>query len=99
MFPLAAPPTPMRARPPDQVSVVTTPPSRPYVEAGLIEVQTPLEDVSANELVASLREKAASTGCDAVLLLGGQNARTTFPGNAVSMKSYRGTCLVFASAK
>jgi hypothetical protein len=78
-------------------------PNRPFVEVGMIESQqeSTSED-DAQELVAKMRRFAGERGCDALVILGDNDATgvsgTQFVTVSYTLKGYRGSCLVYTAA-
>lgn len=97
-----APPRPLAPRSSESVEVITTGrPSRPSVEVAIIEVQQQsiysTDDTAA--VFQALRNQAAQTGCDALFLIGSNDAVQGGYNNATgTAKGYRGACLVWTDA-
>jgi len=73
--PIARPPHRLEPRAPDRVEVLVRPPARPHVEIGLLEAseETPPPDQKRSSagtarLTQALRAKAATLGCDALVV-------------------------------
>ena len=91
-------PRPMYARPPRSVAVFSSgPPTRPHVDVAVITVEQThdLNEQGMDIIIASMREKAAQMGCDAVVL-GSRSERdaasTLFNSGATTQL---GTCIVY----
>ena len=67
--PLSPPPRPLSPRPAEKVEVFAiTPPTRPHTNLRLLQiVQGAANDHGIPEMIASLRQRAAEIGCDAIL--------------------------------
>lgn len=84
-----APPRKMRARSFESVEIYTsTKPPRAYVEVGLVDVRSIGKD-ALSDAVHALRTKAASIGCDGIVIAG----MATGKYNATS---YTGACFLYA---
>ena len=94
---LATPPRPMVPRPYEQVDTyVTTPPTRPHVDVGLLQVlefRVGDDPVSPQEMVMHLKGGAATQGCDAVLITSVDMRSTRY--RAPSME---GSCEMYTDA-
>jgi hypothetical protein len=97
----ARPPRNLFVRGPEQVEVfMTSKPTRPFVELGMIESQQEslsLDDAQA--VVAKMREFAGECGCDALVIFAGNDTTKTSGGkdftSSRTLKGYRGACLVY----
>src|SRR5262245_6955719 len=85
-IPQNRPPHPLSARPAATVEMFTAgPPERPYVEVSYLEAQQdPGSDDESEVILGKLRARAASIGCDA-LVVNGRNDRVI--GNADSVQT------------
>jgi hypothetical protein len=99
------PPRNLSLHAPEQVELfMAGKPNRPFVEVGMIESQqeeSTSED-GAQELVAKMRRFAGERGCDALVILGDNDATgvsgTQFVTASYTLKGYRGSCLVYTAA-
>lgn len=89
------------ARTPESVELFTAgPPTRPYVEHGIIEgsQDTHLSADGTAEILASMRAMAGKCGCDALVLAGSANRDgIDFDGNVRTVQGLRGTCIVWST--
>lgn len=68
-IPMVDPPRPLYVRAPAQVETyVVTPPARPHVDLGLVQVIRGAGDQSIGEMLYLLRVAAAERGCDALVI-------------------------------
>ncbi len=70
---LNPPPRPLAARPASSVEVFTSgAPARPHVDVALLEAEeaSGWSTASTGDMIGSLRARAASMGCDAVVISG-----------------------------
>jgi hypothetical protein len=92
--PLVTPPRAMPPRQVDQVDVyVTTPPSRPHLDVGMLQVteyRAGTEKVSGQEMMLHLKGGAAAQGCDAVLI-----TALDMRSGRYSMPSIQGSCELY----
>src|SRR6185503_19557415 len=94
-LPLNPPPHRLTPRAPETVEFhASGPPSRPFVDIGVIETlqesgATPLEDV-----LARLRVEAGRLGCDGVVFLGG-NDQVVAVDSVSTLRGYRASCIVY----
>jgi hypothetical protein len=97
-IPTNAAPQPMRPKAPDDVSIVSTAPNRPFVEVGFIEgwQENSLEEEAS--VLAKMRAKAGALGCDVLLITGTSNYVSGFRGSTDTEVGYHGACLVFGEA-
>lgn len=80
-------------------------PTRPYVEIGMVEAlneyQTYNEDRAMSRLIKNMREYAGELGCDALVILGGNDSTVSplgaFGNSPGRYKGYRGSCLVYVN--
>jgi hypothetical protein len=93
-------PRPLQPRPPETVDMFTSgPPARSYVDVAFFEAEQESE-VSLDEtreFLAGLRERAASMGCDG-LVVGSVTNRTSLSLDLDShsnIKGLTGTCIVY----
>jgi hypothetical protein len=90
--PINAPPSAMTARTPDSVELFASgPPTRTHVDVALIQAQpnsTTIDDSAAN-LIAALRARAASIGCDGLVVTQIDRAQGR------QLQSASGTCVVW----
>jgi hypothetical protein len=97
-----SPPRELSARNPSEVEVFTSGrPERPFVEVGIIESQqqSMYSTDQPAKVFESLREEAARQGCDAIILLGSNDAFQAqtgqYGGSGKTLKGYRATCAVY----
>jgi hypothetical protein len=106
--PLNSPPHPLTPRPPESVELFTTsPPQRPFVEVGAIESQQQsMSQDGVDVIYAKMRAEAGKRGCDALVIVGSNDA-TQVSGSmshgsgsvgSRTLKGYRATCVVFTDA-
>ena len=98
--PLARPPRPVSARPPESVSVVVIPPPYPFVEIALIEARQVDHCCSTRaDVIQELRNAAGRLGCDVAIIYGGNDATVSYhdDGHATFI-GYRATCAVYYGA-
>ena len=101
----AAPPRELLARTPSQVAVfMSGRPEGPYAEIGMIESQQEslYSEDGAQAIIDKMRAYAGTRGCDALVILGSNNA-TIVSGSrgytsSRTLTGYRGACLVYTSA-
>lgn len=98
---LNAPPRALKPRPAHSVAVfVTTRPDRPYVEVAILEAEEGTKGPKGGPgLVRMLREKAATVGCDGIMLAG-WGSRIKVQGNTYDVSFFtrstvRCTCIVY----
>jgi hypothetical protein len=93
--PVAQPPQPLAPRPVATVDVyLVTPPARPHVDVGMLQVVMPSPTRNAkavDTLFRLIKEKAAGVGCDAVLVTsidryGGKHRGPSMEGSCVAYK-------------
>jgi hypothetical protein len=92
-LPLVTPPRPMVERPREQVDVyVTTPPSRPHLDVGLLQVieYRQFSDATSQQMMLHLKGAAAAQGCDAVLI-----TAVDMRSNRYAARSIHGSCEVY----
>jgi hypothetical protein len=102
----STPPHELRPQPPEKVEIfMAAPPSRPYVELGMLESSVMFDGDNADsmpELINDMREYAGRLGCDALVILGKNDGVTTgfgkHGGASAKYKGYRGSCLVYVPA-
>jgi hypothetical protein len=101
-IPTNSPPRALSARSPQSVEVFSSQrPSRAYVEVGLIETQQ--ESMYSTDepavVFGRMREEAARQGCDAVIVLGSNDAyeanANQYGGSGRTLRGYRGACIVW----
>ena len=92
--PLAEPQRPLFARAPAQVETyVVTPPSRPHVDLGLVQVIRGGGDQTIGDLLDLLRVAAAEHGCDAIVITMIDTRRAKH-----SPVSVEGSCEIYTDA-
>jgi hypothetical protein len=89
-IPTNASPVPLRPKSGTEVPVVSTPPTRPFVELGLIEGRRMTWNDEPN-IIWSMRSSAGALGCDVLLLTGALSDNRGIAG-------YHGACLVYSDA-
>lgn len=99
-----SPPQPMRPRAVAAVEVFSSArPERAFVEVGIIESQraSVFSAAGSDEVFSAMREEAARQGCDAMILLGSNDAVVGSGGGAhggdstTTLQGYRATCAVW----
>jgi hypothetical protein len=97
-----APPHALAERPSSEVEVFMTGiPDKPFVEIGFIETQqsSAYSLDNSEAIFGKLREEAGRQGCDAVILLGDNDATEMHfaggVGGASTLKGYRAACAVY----
>ncbi len=99
--PTAPPPRKLKKKSPEKVAIYTTStPRRSYVEIGILEAQqeSNWRSHDIKGIIGKMREAAGKLGCDALVVLGSNNAAT---GGAftTTVKGYRASCVVYRSTK
>jgi hypothetical protein len=98
------PPHPLHVREPGQVDVfMTSKPSRPFVELGIIESQQEEHSLdSEQDVMLQMREYAGQLGCDGLVIFAGNDATYVSGGlgttTSRTLKGYRGSCIVYTRA-
>ncbi|GAC1522441.1 MAG: hypothetical protein NVS3B10_22770 [Polyangiales bacterium] len=83
--------------PPASVELFLSPPPRHYVELGMIEVQQEAYNSDqTGELIQQMRIRAGRAGCDALIIVGTNNATIGNRYTTWTEKGYRGICAVWA---
>jgi hypothetical protein len=94
---LNTPPRAMMAKAVDAVQVFSgTTPTRPFVEVGLVTSRaesTVANDL--NEIIRTLRERAATEGCDGLVNVRPNNRAVSGPYGGGTLAGYEATCIVF----
>jgi hypothetical protein len=98
--PLVAPPHPLAPRPVEKVDVyLVTPPARPHVDVGIVQVVLWGEVDGQNvvdTLLGLIKEKAAEVGCDAVLVTSIDRQGRPAPHSAApDGPSIQGSCVAY----
>jgi hypothetical protein len=89
--PLVEPQRPLYVRAPAQVETyVVTPPTRPHVDLGLVQVIRGLADQSIGDMLDLLHVAAAERGCDAIVITMIDTRRAKY-----SPVSVEGSCEVY----
>src|SRR5205823_3133780 len=84
-------PHPMPFRAPESVEVLTTvAPSRPHIDVGLLEIEQGVQE-DTPQMVARLRERAAATGCDAIVVMNLGHSASGIRGSTSSRKTIAAT--------
>lgn len=93
-------PRPLASRDPASVEVFSSaPPQRPHVDVEYLEAEAEAESgLSADgtpRFIAALRAKAATDGCDAIVLGGTTNYLTSGGKYGTNLKRIVATCVVY----
>src|SRR6516225_3034174 len=74
-------PRTMRSKPPEQVTITSVAPTRPFAEVGFLEGRALYYGHGPGEVVATMRASAARYGCDALMITGPNNDVSGFKGS------------------
>src|SRR5579872_2197813 len=85
----------------DDVAIVSTPPTRPFVELGFVEGSTEytMTDDPHQDVLVQMRALAAIQGCQALLITGASNSAHLARAYGDAELGYHGVCLVFTDAE
>jgi hypothetical protein len=93
-IPMVEPPRPLYVRAPAQVETyVVTPPARPHIDLGLVQVIRGASDRSIGEMLDLLHVAAAERGCDALVITMIDTRRAKY-----SPVSVEGSCEIYTDA-
>ena len=93
-IPLVSPQRPLYARAPAQVErYVVTPPARPHVDVGMVQVISGAGEQTIDEMLDMLRVEAGQRGCDAIVITMIDTRRAKY-----SPVSVEGSCEVYTDA-
>ena len=84
-------PGPLRARLPNEVEVLETRPTRPFVQLGVFEADQKSAYNKEDAIVQKIRKEAGKIGCEAVLI------ESTVKEGTVALKFFRAACLVYTA--
>jgi hypothetical protein len=91
---MAQPPRPLYVRAPDQVETyVVTPPARPHIDLGIVQVIRGASGQSIDEMLGLLHLAAAEHGCDAIVITMIDTRRSKY-----APVSVEGSCEVYTDA-
>ena len=83
--------------PPSSVELFLSPPPRQYVELGMIEVQQEAYNSDqSGALIQDMRIRAGRAGCDALIIVGTNDATIGHRYSTWTEKGFRGICAVWA---